>query len=131
MPELHDIKQITKHDLTGDNISKTVTIGDTGVTVEINYKQFIPTSPVFKFGFCMNTNSGIICPIYLKREGSETYDEFVLGKTGMYEWQPEDWTDVNDDNEPRTAECNIVGFELPFSIPDSKYKIDFVLDYCC
>jgi hypothetical protein len=102
---------------------------------KVKYKRFDPGVPVIKFGFCMNTNSGIGFPIYISKTNS--FDDAVclyLGKTGMYEWQPEEWRDVNDEgyNTEQTAEVQIQTFWLPYSVTDpaeNEYKFDFVLDY--
>jgi hypothetical protein len=75
-----------------------------------------------KLGYCVNSNQGINYPIYITFEdGAE--ETFYIRKTGIFEFQPEEWMDVNDDKIKRTATVSVKRILVPDNIP-------FVLDYC-
>ena len=131
MPEIYNIKQITSHDLSSvaTHTRENILIGgDIGTLKDVYYKtvtsEILGSENVFKFGFCMNSNSGIDFPIYINGH------QFYLGKTGMFEWQTEDWEDVNTGEED-TAIYYASEFEFPVGTTDGEYSdFDFVLDYC-
>ena len=124
---MNNLKQLTNFDLDlAYDTTKTFRKGgDAGEVVTYPYKV-IPSSllgseNIFKFGYCTNNNTGIDYPIYLTLNGIET--QFFIGKTGMFEFQPEEWRDVNDDDEERTAITYLSQVEVPADIP-------FCIDYC-
>lgn len=135
MPEIYNIKQITSHDLSSvmPSVKEDILIGgDKGTTKNVYYKHvdsaLLGEGNIFKFGFCMNSNSGIDFPIYVNG------NQFYLGKTGMFEWQTEDWEDVNAETEEEksgTAIYYATNFDFPVGTTDGEYSnFDFVLDYC-
>ena len=77
-------------------------------------------SPVFKLGFCGDSLS-IGKTIYLTIEGEEK--PFEIGKTGMFEFQPESYKDVNIDSEEREAIVHCTRARIPADLK-------FTLDYC-
>lgn len=125
---MQNVKQITNHDLS-ETATVTKTFYDEGSqTVIIDYPYKVITSSmlgsinVVKFGYCINNNQGKKYPIYLTLNGIEDI-QFYIGKTGMFEFQPEEWVDVNADNEERTATVYLSKVLVPADIP-------FCIDYC-
>lgn len=119
---MNNIRQKTNFDLTGGE-EKTVRVGgDKGETRTLTYKSILFESNVFKLGYCTNDNEGMNYPIFLVFSTGEE-KEFKIGKTGMFEFQPEEWRDVNDDDTERTAEVFVTELKVFEDVP-------FVVDYC-
>ena len=124
---MNNIRQITNFDLEGaSEVTKQIDKGgDKGETISYQYKvitsEKLGSENVFKFGYCTNDNQGMNYPIFLTLNGVET--QFQLGKTGMFEFQPEEWKDVNDDNTERIAEVALSQVLVPDEVP-------FCIDYC-
>lgn len=124
---MNNIKQLTNYDITSaSEVTKTIRIGgDKGKTIDHQYKiitsAMLGSDNVFKFGYCANNNRGIDYPIFLVLNGVET--EFQLGKTGMFEFHPEQWKDVNVPTEEQTATVSLSEVLVPADIP-------FCIDYC-
>ena len=93
----------------------------------LNYKSIsFGDEKVFKLGYCTNDNEGMNYPIFLRFSTDQDDDpdhEFQIGKTGMFEFQPEEWRDVNDDDTERTAEVFVTELKVFEDVP-------FVVDYC-
>lgn len=88
----------------------------------INDKNLLQESnKVVKFGYCCEVK-GINYPIFLTINNVEK--EFKIGKTGMFEFQPEDWKNIND---PEEEEAEIKIYTNIIKVPSD---IKFVLDYC-
>jgi hypothetical protein len=119
---MNNIRQQTNFDLTGSE-TKTVRVGsDQGETRTLTYKSIIFEKPISKFGYCTNDNEGMNYPIFIVfDDGAEK--EFQIGKTGMFEFQPDEWRDVNDDDEERTLEVFATEVKIYENVP-------FVIDYC-
>ena len=120
-----NICQITNFDLdSASTVEKVIHKGSEGSLVTADYKiidQSMLKQPIFKMGYCTEVK-GIGYPIFLTIEGNEK--EFQIGKTGMYEFQPETYIDINDeDSEERTAEVEVTSIAVPAGIV-------FTLDYC-
>ena len=120
---MNNIRQKTNFDLTGGEIRIVRVGGDPGDRRSLTYKSIIFESEnVFKFSYCINDNQGLNYPIFIVFSTGEE-KEFRIGKTGMYEVQPEDWRDVNDENIEQTAMVYIKEIKIYEEIP-------FVIDYC-
>lgn len=142
---MRNIKQLTNFDVdyTTTPIPKAVQIGKNTKIInyyKIPYAQLLGVSSeqassiqidIDKFGYCVNDNQGINYPIYINFKDDREDNEicFYIGKTGMFESQPEEWTDVNEnimDNDTetitRTAFVSIDYLLVPENVP-------FVLDY--
>ena len=82
--------QITNFDLdSASTIQKTIHKKDTGEEVQIDYKVIslaLLKYPIFKMGYCCEMK-GTNYPIFLTTNGNER--EFTIGRTGMYEFQPD------------------------------------------
>lgn len=123
---MNNIRQITNFDLNGA-IEVPKTFYDEGSKQMITHTYKLITSimlgsnNVFKFGYCINNNQGINYPIFLVLNGVET--EFQIGKTGMFEFQPETWKDVNGDDTEREATISLSSVLVP-------KDITFCIDYC-
>jgi hypothetical protein len=123
---MNNLCQLTNFDLeSASEVTKQIDKGgDKGETISQVYKvitsAMLGSDNVFKFGYCTNDNQGMNYPIFLTLNGVET--EFQLGKTGMSEFQPEEWKDVNDDNIERTAEVSLSQVLVPDEVP-------FCIDY--
>jgi hypothetical protein len=121
-----NIAQITNYDLAGStSIQKTIEIyrgeEEGWVSESYTYKIYNFSHDIFKLGYCCEVK-GISYPIFLTINGKET--KFEIGKTGMFEFQPEEWYDINaEEPEERTAEV----FATSIKVPD---EIEFVLDFC-
>lgn len=132
---MYNIKQLTNFDVKDNTIEeKTFFVGgETSITHNyriIPYNQLLGLVggendliiSINKLGYCVNSNQGINYPIYITFEdGAE--ETFYIGKTGIFEFQPEEWTDVNDDKIERTATVSV----KRILVPDN---VSFVLDYC-
>ena len=120
---MSNIKQITNYDLS-DAPVVTKAISKAGDLTTYPYKVIDISrlkGTVIKLGYCCEVK-GIAYPIFLTfPEGEE---EIQIGKTGMYEFQPEEWLDVNGDNTERTATVNCTQVAVPADIK-------FTLDYWC
>ena len=122
---MKNITQITNFDLASvSTVSKVIHKGGEGTRVSKPYKivpqSYIPHS-IIKLGYCVESK-GIDLPIFLTVNGTEK--EFQIGKTGMYEFQPETWKNINDDDsEEQTIEVEVTGIAVPANIV-------FTLDYC-
>ena len=124
---MNQIKQITQADLgSASTVQKTIRKGGSaGTTVTVDY-YVIPSSKlgndnITKMGYCTNDNRGKNYPIFLTLNGTET--EFQIGKTGMFEFQPESWKNINDDDqEERVATVALSEVKVPVGF-------NFCLDY--
>lgn len=130
---MNNIRQITNFDLNGA-IEVPKTFYDEGSKQMITHTYKLITSimlgsnNVFKFGYCINNNQGKKYPIYLLLNDEEEIGNatpFYIGKTGMFEFQPEEWTDVNDkeQSEEEIAKVYLNGALVPADVP-------FCIDYC-
>ena len=126
----YNIKQITSYDI-GNNPSVDINItvpkrSNTkpykieDVVENVTYITALSNVSILKLGYCCEPK-GIIYPIFLETNGS--YKEIKIGKDGMYEMQPEEWTNVNDqDAERATTDVVITGVRVPAGV-------EFTLDY--
>lgn len=86
-----------------------------------DYKLITFEYPAIKLGYCGDVLS-IGKEIILTIEGS--HKRFEIGKTGMFEYQPENISDINDpDAETREAIVYVTEVRVPADPT-------FVLDYC-
>ena len=121
-----NISQITNFDLaSAPAVSKIIHKGGDGTRVRKNYKVITQATlgghPAFKLGYCVE-DKGIGYPIFLTIKGVEK--EFQVGQTGMYEFQPETWRDINDaESEEKIAEVEVTSIAVPADLV-------FTLDYC-
>lgn len=77
--------------------------------------------PIIKLGYVCEPK-GIDYPIYLMSQG--TVKEFYLGKTGMFEIQPETFKDINDEEaQELTHTPQITAIHVP---RDIVFKLDYV-----
>lgn len=129
-----NIAQITNYDL--ENVSeeklKTVHIGgDKGSNREVIYKVLPAVYlhfPIHKIGYCCESRA-IQYPIFINEK------EFQIGKTGMFEIQPEELKILNS-SETEPIEVNINSIWVPWydnSIkePESngfKFTFDFMYE---
>lgn len=124
---MNNIKQITNFDLGGaSEVTRTIRKGgDIGETLDYTYKvitsAMLGSDDIFKFGYCTNDNQGMNYPIFLVLNNNET--EFQIGKTGMFEFQPEEYKIVDGENEKRTAKVSLSSVLVPTNVP-------FCIDYC-
>ena len=91
----------------------------------LTYKSITFENKVPKLGYCANDNEGMNYPIFLVFDGEgDTDHEFQIGKTGMFEFQPEDWDDVNN---PRSEDDPATVYVTKIKVYED---IPFVVDYC-
>ena len=122
---MYNIKQITNYNFTSSPITSFYTITDIphNITIEgklINnypYKRITFNKNIPKFGYCCEPKA-LLYPIYLDNK------EFQIGKTGMFEIQPEIWYDMNDDESyEQEMEVTITSIDIPCEL---KFKLDFI-----
>ena len=116
---MSNIKQITDR-TTPDNIiiGRTVTVA--GETKEQDYNEYNLAGTAIKLGYCCEVK-GIGYPIFLTfNDNTET--AFEIGKTGMYEFQPEDYYDVNAETEEKTATVRCIKAAIPANL---KFTLDY------
>ena len=123
---MNNIKQLTNFGVTEcSKITKNIFKNGTDSRVPHEYyivnSSFLGSDTITKLGYCANNNEGINYPIFLTINGIET--EFQLGKTGMFEFQEEEWRDVNADDTERIANPSVSQVLVPT-------EVSFVLDYC-
>lgn len=138
---MYNIKQITNFDIK-DAITTTKNViagGDIGYDKHsyrsVQYKtisQSYLRNTISKFGYCCEPKA-IQYPIFLTINGVEK--EFQIGKTGMFELQPETWMNVNrDDSEEQEANVIVSEIKVPwrFDEPNDEnyqgynFKLDFI-----
>ena len=118
---MHNIKQIT--DLTTNNreeiIKDRITVAGSTLT-NVSYYRYTLDGTAIKLGYCCEVK-GIGYPIFLTFDDN-TETAFEIGKTGMYEFQPEDYYDVNADTEEKTAIIKCIKVAIP---ADLKFTLDY------
>ena len=122
---MKNFAQLTNFDLNTASIEqKEIHYGGKGETIIYDYKiisQNLLKYPVIKLGYCTETK-GKNYPIFLTINGIEK--EFQIGKTGMYEYQPEEYMNINKSKEEeKTAIVKVTEIAVPADII-------FTLDYC-
>ena len=120
-----NISQITNYDLdNAEEETREITID--GITSSHIYKiitsNMLGSNNVFKFGYCTNDNYGLYFPIFLTINNKEKM--FSINKdTGIFEFQPELWKDVNISEEEYEAAVSLSAVSVPA-------EIAFCIDYC-
>lgn len=111
----YNIGQITDVDIK-DNT-------DTFILNDIEYVEVLGGLEIIKLGYCCETR-GNVYPIYLTIDGQPV--EINISSSGMYEFQPELWTDINDTSDQNQYTTNIVvtSVKLPKGI---RFTLDYVL----
>lgn len=122
---MKNFAQLTNFDLNTASIEqKEIHYGGRGEVIIFDYKIIsldLLKYPIIKLGYCTETK-GKNYPIFLTINGEEK--EFQIGKTGMYEYQPEECSDINNpDEEEKTAIIEVTEIAVPANII-------FTLDYC-
>ena len=127
---MYNIKQITAKSLPSGYTTETKTIHKHG-TEETTAEYYVFDSSalgddkIMKLGYCVNDPRGINYPIFLRINGNGNETEFQIGKTGMFEFQPENYKDVNAETiEEETAIVYVDKVCVPAE------GINFCLDYC-
>lgn len=126
----YNIQQVTNFSdnmQTATSTTHQVLIGNTKYENK-EYKILTATNlignpiPIVKLGYVCEPK-GKDYPIYLVSNGDEK--EFYLGKTGMFEIQPETFLDINgdEDEEIITVIPKITAIHVPVDI---QFKLDFV-----
>ena len=135
----YNVKQLTNFDVQ-DNPYVDPSPWKGHKYYKISYQQMLGIEgstdagiQIDKLGYCVNDNEGINYPIFINftSPNNDIYEDFQIGKTGMFEFQPEKWMDVNEnvedehdeDAEVKDATVNVYGLLVPDGVP-------FVLDYC-
>ena len=111
-----NIQQVTPYDLEGmATENHNLTFPD-GHIENITYiSLFSETKKIVKFGYCCEPK-GIVYPIRLNINNTG-YKFFQVGRDGIYEMQPEQWTNVNDENaEEKTSKVILTGIYVPQGI---------------
>ena len=118
----YNIKQITNYDISGyPTINYSITFPN-GDVKTVPYITALDGSQIVKLGYCCEPK-GIELPIYIKTNDGKGYREIQVGKTGMYEMQPELWHDINKlDTEKEETTVIVTGVRVP-------ERIEFTLDY--
>ena len=121
---MNNIKQLTNFDIQNATIKEKEIYkgGDLGEEISYPYltiTQAMLGAPIFKMGYCCEVK-GINYPIFLTVNNIE--HEFQIGKTGMFEFQPETWKDINVSEEEYETNITVTQILVP-------KDIKFVLDY--
>lgn len=123
-----NIKQITNKNFSIDlNNFRNIEIGNKTLKVFYQTKNF--PRYVSKFGYSCSPN-GIGIPVFLIEAGGNI-KEFVVGKTGIFEFQPIP-TQIDDKEVgliEEEAKVRIEGIKVPLAIDNDKNLITFVIDY--
>ena len=118
----YNIKQITNYDISGyPTVNYSINFPN-GDVKTVPYITALDGSQIVKLGYCCEPK-GIELPIYIKTNDGKGYREIQVGKTGMYEMQPELWHDINKpDTEKEETTVIVTGVRVP-------ERIEFTLDY--
>lgn len=126
----YNIKQFTNFDIdesytTGKIEGYTCYIIPHNVLIDkFNPRPDTTSIEIVKLGYCTNDNEGMNYPIGIMFDKSDgELEVFHIGKTGMFEFQPEYWQDINDDSIEGEAKVCVNQVWVPEGVP-------FVLDYC-
>ena len=114
-----NITQYTNYDIeSAGEVTKTVHVGgDLGSDRTVIYKN-LPASylkqQIHKFGYCCEPRA-IQYPIFItiNTKNGNVESEFQIGKTGMFEVQPEELK-IEGSSETEPIEVNILGVKLPW-----------------
>ena len=114
-----NIKQITNYDISSLPTVKIPPDDPNGKY----YKQIILTGSITKLGYCCEPK-GIGHSIFLTfSTHPNDRKEIEIGKTGMYEYQEEEWMDLNDEEtEVQTAIVYTIEVLVPVGI---KFTLDY------
>lgn len=123
---MDNIRQITNYDLAdAPTVMKNIEVAG---KILNNYPYKVITTDklkreTFKMGYCCEPR-GIGFPIFLKFQAggsiTDNEQEFEIGKTGMFEFQPEDYNATSETIETASVLCYQV------AVPAD---IEFTLDY--
>ena len=129
---MYDIKQIANFDFNSSPITSFYTITDTSHTITIGgniiledfpYKRITFNKDIPKFGYCCEPKA-LSYPIFINSKGNNEFKEFQIGKTGMFEIQPETWYDINDDESyEQETEVLVSGIDIPYGF---NFKFDYI-----
>ena len=117
-----NIKQLTNFDMAGDPVIESIRKHGEATTAlyYIITSSQLGSNAISKLGYCTEVR-GIGYPIFLTINGKKT--SFEIGKTGMFEFQDEEWRNINGDNIERIAQILVSEVRVPAGI-------NFTLDYC-
>ena len=126
----YNIKQITGYDVEDKPsvnydivVPKWTEEGIVDVTETKEYKTALTNVEIIKMGYCCEPK-GIIYPIFLEINGQ--YEQIKIGKDGMYEMQPEDWIDINDEEaEEKRSDVKITGIRVPANL---NFTLEYVIE---
>ena len=120
----YNIKQVTNYDISGyPTVNYSITFPN-GDVKTVPYITALDGSQIVKLGYCCEPK-GIELPIYIRTNDGKGYREIQIGKTGMYEMQPELWHDVNKpDIEEEETTVVVTGVRVPKGI---EFTLDYVL----
>lgn len=133
---MKNIKQLTNFDMAGAPTTQTFIrkyyVSDDPAErekiVQYPYYTITPTkfggnvnTRISKLGYCCSPR-GIGYPIFIKLDTESDFREIEIGKTGMFEFQEEEWKNINQDNNVREAKVLVSEIKVPVDI-------SFVLDY--
>jgi len=131
----YNVRQVTNYDIQEKPIIENYTISvpernpnppyDIHFVDEIvPYKIAISGMNIIKLGYCCSPN-GIIYPIILKINNQ--YEQIKLGKECMYEFQPEEWKNINEENSTiKTSDIIVTEVRVP---ADIKFTLEYVTEY--
>lgn len=120
-----NISQITNFDLADrqPDTTKSITFPGDEEPTTVGYITWNPRATIIKLGYVCEPK-GINYPISLKVNGD--FKNFNLGKTGMFEIQPEIFKDINDTSEEAEEENIVVEVtEVQFPV-GIIFKFDYV-----
>lgn len=136
---MNDLKQITNYNIkNASEVEKNIVVGGQLPKRQFIYKVITTDmlgKPISKFGYCCEPVA-LNYPIFLTIEGEEK--EFQIGKTGMLESQPEEWRDVNSEDEElletQEASVYISEIKVPWREKNKEDSADyfgykFTIDY--
>lgn len=121
---MYNIKQITDQTQPKTEIYKDVIIAGDPSTKKVQYYIYDLIGEAVKIGYCCEPKY-IGYPIFLVfKEGEEETNpiSFEVGKTGMFEFQPETYYNINDFTEEYTAIVHCTKVSVPAGCK-------FVFDY--
>jgi len=118
-----NIKQLTNNDITQSTPTKSVQVVFPDKTIDVTYYKMVPVHSFTKMGYCCEPK-GIGYPIFLDFSGNNSIDSryFLVGKTGMFEFQDEIWKNINESEEEYTASITCYAVWVP---QDIKFTLEY------
>ena len=120
----YNIRQITNHNIASVNHREEPEYYELQFSKELGAENPAEELPILKLSYICEPNA-INIPIYIAFSGSTTYNRINIGKTGMFEIQPESRISdiLTQEVEEEDIEFKIIGIKVPKGF---SFSIDYI-----